>query len=145
MCTRLSKCIKLSSKCTNILSKCGKIFKILSNSLAPCDLISCTGDSDSCDAGTCKCGSAAKCGATLSNICTSATCKCGSSTACSLPTATRCNSGTCKCGQGSLCTAGTRYASCLYSDGDIDLSIALEVLYSNCKVYISLVLCCTCR
>ena len=76
----------------------------------------CSGVTDTCDAGTCKCGSAA---------------------ACSLPTATQCTSGACKCGSATACTTGTTIPSCLYSAGQTpDLSVFLQVQYSTCKVVI---------
>ena len=73
----------------------------------------------------------------LTDTCDAGTCKCGSSSACSTAIATRCLSGVCKCGQASQCTAGTTVPSCLYSQGQTpDLSIAFHVLFSTCKVII---------
>ena len=73
----------------------------------------------------------------LTDTCDAGTCKCGSSSACSTSVATRCLSGVCKCGQANQCTAGTTVPSCLYSQGQTpDQSIAFHVLFSTCKVII---------
>jgi hypothetical protein len=90
-------------------SPCGKLKCFQSGLTARCDkwICSppCTGITDTCDQGRCKCGSSPPCSGN-SNTCTSGTCRCGSSPACIGSTDT-CVAGACKCGIGAACTGAT--------------------------------------
>ena len=93
----------------------------------PCASVTCSGTSDTCVNGVCKCGSNAACTVT-GETCSSGACKCGSANSCSGSTSApycdasnnvckcsasvaacsgttdTCDSGTCKCGTGSACS-----------------------------------------
>ena len=68
-------------------------------------LPSCSGSSDTCVSGACMCGTAAACSG-ASDTCASGVCKCGSAAACAGTTDT-CLSGACKCGTGPACSGAS--------------------------------------
>jgi len=116
----LDTCASVQSKCVNngvakcnsvgdgydSPSSCGKQKCVQSGNTAKCESWKCSppckGTTDTCDQGTCKCGSSPACSGT-SDTCVSGVCKCGTSAACSGATDT-CTSGTCKCGTNPACS-----------------------------------------
>merc|ERR1719400_2976701 len=74
----------------------------------------CSGATDTCTSGACKCGAADACSG-ASDTCTSGACKCGTAEPCAGPLSNICTGSACKCGSSAACTAGT-LGTCLAAD-----------------------------
>jgi len=87
-------------------ASCGKQKCVQTGLTAKCDKWvckpACAGNTDTCDQGTCKCGSAPPC-TSVADTCTSGVCKCGAGSACA-GNADICVSGVCKCGINAACS-----------------------------------------
>ena len=80
----------------------------------------CTGSTDTCNAGICKCGQTGDACSTLTDTCNSGSCQCGSQqSSCNPKTADMCSDGECKCGntvacpETSVCTSSVLGFTCI--------------------------------
>ena len=119
----LDTCVSIQSKCvSNGVAKCNTVGNgwdaptpcskqkcVQSGLTAKCEPWTCNppckGTTDTCDQGTCKCGSSPACSG-ISDTCVSGACKCGAAPACSGASDT-CTSGICKCGTAPSCSGAS--------------------------------------